>query len=159
MFRSAWDQRSAQGLAFRRQYEREAAAIGAKIDALLDRVVSASSAVGSVYEKRIEELQRSRLVALEKAKQTGKPMGTFDANFELAFGFLSHPSKLWNSGEFEHQRLVLRLTFADRLAWSPESGFSNPKTTMPFSMLGTHSRPFEGLAEREGDSAAAGSAP
>lgn len=55
--------------------------------------------------------------------------------FELAVNFLSKPYELWVSGNLHIQKLVLKLTFADRLAYSPENGFSNAKATMPFKLL------------------------
>jgi hypothetical protein len=38
---------------------------------------------------------------------------------------------LWNSKQFAHKRLVLQLAFADRLAFCPNQGFRNLKTTLP----------------------------
>ncbi len=70
--------------------------------------------------------------------------------FELALGFLSNPHRFWISGRSECQKLALRLTFSERLAWDAETGFRTPKTTMPFSILGDVDRPFEGMAERKG---------
>lgn len=80
----------------------------------------------SAYEKRIAELERSKLVLEEQRQNAAPRAGTFDELFELAMSFLANPSKLWVLGKLEYQKLVLRLTFADRLVWCPETGFKPP---------------------------------
>ena len=55
--------------------------------------------------------------------------------FEHAVAFLPKSYDLWVSGNLALQKLILRLTFADRLAHCPAEGFRTAKTTMPFSLL------------------------
>jgi site-specific DNA recombinase len=137
MFRKAWDQRLEQGRVLKLACEKELAGIDKQIGVLLDRIVeSTSDTVVAAYEKRIGELERSKLVIAERQEKTGQPQRPFGEMFELAFGFLASPSKLWRSGKFDLQKLVLRLTFADHLAWCPQTGFRTPKTTLPFKLLG-----------------------
>jgi hypothetical protein len=150
MFSDAWEQRSAQAHAIRKTYLGELAKVDQQIDGLLDRIVDASPTVASAYEKRIDALEREKLVLAEKSRDAGKPRGSFEENFELAFSFIGNPAKLWNTGQLAHRRLVLQLTFADQLQWNPDNSFQTPKTTMPFSLLGGVNRPFDGMAEREG---------
>lgn len=140
MFRRAWDQRFEQGRALRLSAEKELAAVDKQIGALLDRIVeNTSETVITAYEKRIGELERSKLLLAEKRESAGQPQRPFEEMFELAFGFLASPSKIWRSGKFDLQKLVLRLTFADHLAWCPQTGFQTPKkTTIPFKLLGEH---------------------
>lgn len=148
LFRDAWDRRSAQAHESAQAVQREIAKTETQIATLLDRIVDASSSsVIGAYEKRIAELERSKLV-LDERRESAKPSGTFDELFELAMSFLSSPSKIWTSGKLEHQKLVLRLTFADRLAWSPETGFRTPQITTPFRMLDALTGPKEAMAER-----------
>jgi DNA invertase Pin-like site-specific DNA recombinase len=152
IFRSAWDQRETQARAASQLYQRQIAEVDHKIAALLDRLVDASSAtVIGAFEKRIGELERSKLVLEERKANCGKPLAGFDEMFELAFGFLANPSKLWRLGRLELQRTVLRLAFADRLAYARNDGFRTPKTTMPFKVLGSGRGPFDGMAERKGN--------
>jgi hypothetical protein len=86
-----------------------------------------SQSVISVYEKRIAELERSKLALAEKRKNAGQGQGTFEELFELAMRFLASPSKIWNFGSFEFKKLVLRLTFADRLCYCANKGFRTPR--------------------------------
>jgi site-specific DNA recombinase len=151
MFADAWNQRLAQAEDIVRACEREAAKIEKQIAVLLDRIVDAGSqTVVAAYERRITALEKEKLVLAERAGAGGPAQGTFDEMFKLALAFLSKPSKLWLSGKFECQKLVLRLTFADHLAWCPETGFQTPKTTMPFKMLNDMHNSKCKMAETEG---------
>lgn len=151
MLKSAWGQRSAQALAIAQACKREVDVLDRQIDGLLDRIVDAGSgATVAAYERRIAALERNKIVLNERRAGSDQQHGTFEELFELAFGFLSNPSRLWASGRLDYQKLVLRLTFADSLVYSEKEGFRTPKTTMPFSMLGDVRGPLDGMAEREG---------
>ena len=137
MFKDVWIQRTAQTRALALSYEREAAKVEKQIEALLERIMDASShTVIRAYEARIESLERSKLALAEKQERSVERYGTFEELFELAFGFLSNPSKLWHTGRIECQKMVLKLTFADRLEYCRDAGFRTPKTTLPFKALG-----------------------
>ena len=136
MFKKAWGQRVAQAEAIAKALEYEAGKIEKQIAVLLDRIVEASSpSVVAAYEKRIAELERSKIALAEKSKNADLRQGTFEELFELAMQFLASPSKIWNLGSLQYRKLVLRLTFADHLCYSPNEGFRTPKTTMPFRLL------------------------
>lgn len=148
MFRKAWDQRLAQAREIASACKREAEQVERQIQKLLDRVVEAGSeSVIKAYEKRIASLERQALVLREKSEKTARPKQSFDELFELAVQFLASPSKLWASGKMEHRKMVLRLTFAERLRYCAEGGFRTPKTTFPFSILKDIRAAFEQMAE------------
>lgn len=126
-----------QAKAVAKSYEREIVKIDAQIENFLDRIVEATSqSVVAAYEKRIGTLERSKLVLEEKRGNSTRQHGTFEELFELAFGFLANPSKIWNLGRIECQKLVLKLAFYDRLEYAPETGLRTPKTSLPFKALG-----------------------
>lgn len=151
MFRHAWNQRLEQSAVFARANQREIEKIDRQIAVMLDRIVEASSAtVIGAFEKRIDELERNKLVLQERSANAAKSQGNFDELFELALNFLTSPSKLWRFGTLEHRKTVLRLVFSEPPAYAPDEGFRTPKTTMPFSMLGTIEHRLGGMAEREG---------
>ena len=85
---------------------------------------------------RIARLEQDKLIAKEKAASGSGPQRPFDEMFELALSFLSSPWKLWASDRLEDKRIVLRLTFAERLPYRRGEGFRTPKTTLPFKVLG-----------------------
>ena len=137
MFKDQWDTQLRQTAALAKTLKRDIVKAEEKIEQLIERVIDASNPrVIAAYEKRIEDLEREKLVLREKALQTGKPRKTFDELFELSIKFLSSPCKIWKSGQFDMQRLVLKLVFSEHLAYCKNEGFRTPKTTLPFNMLG-----------------------
>jgi site-specific DNA recombinase len=151
MLPKAWNQRAAQAAAIGRACEREMSKIEGQIATLLDRIMEASSqTVVNAYEKRITALERSKTLLNEKQVMSSKPQGTFRDSFELAMEFLSSPWNLWNSENFEHKRLALRLTFADRLVYRRNDGFRTPKITQPFKVLEGFRDGLKAMAEGKG---------
>lgn len=149
MFKDAWAQRMAQARGIAQAHKKELVKVENQISVLLDRVLeAASSSVVAAYEKRIVQLERQKLLLAEKAETGIRQPGTFEETFKLAFAFLSNPSKLWASGNFEYRRLVLRLTFSDRLAYVPGEGFQTPRMALPFRLLGDLKTGKEQMAER-----------
>jgi site-specific DNA recombinase len=137
MFRDFWNTQLDQAAAVGKAIKRDAADAENKIEKLLDAVVEATNPrVITAYEKRIEKLERQRLALHEKERELATPPGSFDDLFEHSIRFLSSPWKLWQTGRFEMQRLVLKLTFSGHLHYSRETGFRTPQTTIPFSFLG-----------------------
>ena len=151
MFKDAWSQRSDQALALAHRCRAELATIQKQIDGLVDRVVNAGSdAIVAAYEKRIIALERSKAVMAERASRTVPDAGTFSEKFELAIAFLSSPSKIWKFGDAAQRRLVLRLTFSERLRYCPENGFRTPKTALPFKVLDSFRDGGEKMARPKG---------
>jgi hypothetical protein len=63
---------------------------------MLDRIVEASSStVTSAYEKRIEELEREKIVWAERRANGTQSKGSFEPYFELAMAFLASSCKIW----------------------------------------------------------------
>jgi len=138
MFRQAWDQRTAQMAQVTESYRRDLLKIEKEIARLIDLIVGTSSSeVAKAYERRVGELERQKLLIDEKRGEMAKKPASFDELFELAVNFLGKPYELWVSGNFALQKLVLRLTFAEHLAYCPNGGFRTPKTTRPFKVLET----------------------
>ncbi len=151
MFKDAWEQRKAQASQIAAGYRKELAKVEAGIARLVDRIVASNAdAVVDACERRIAEYERTKLVLAERIESAGQSHGKFEELFELALSFLSNPRKLWESGRFEHQKLVLRMSFSGQLAYAPQTGFRTPETTMPFKLLGGVRADVGGMAEREG---------
>ncbi len=136
MFKDAWGQRARQMEADKRLIRTERNKLDKQIEGLLDRVVDAdSSTLITAYEKRIEKMEREKLVLDEKLLNQGKPMHTFEQMFEHALQFLSNPWKLWKSGNLIAQRTVLRLAFAEKISFARNEGLRTPKTNLLFKVL------------------------
>ncbi|GLO72457.1 hypothetical protein MACH17_39740 [Phaeobacter inhibens] len=151
MFRDAWGQRAGQMEADKRLIRTERNQLEKQIEGLLDRVVDADSpTLITAYEKRIEKMEREKLILDEKLQNQGKPMHTFEQMFEHALKFLSNPWKLWKSGNLIAQRTVLRLAFADKISFARNEGLRTPKTTLPFKVLEGFSCQSKIMADRGG---------
>lgn len=73
MFRRLWDHRALSQASRTQHLEKEIAETGQKIDQLLDRIVDAQSArVIQAFEKRIDELEKKRIILQEKQAGCGQ---------------------------------------------------------------------------------------
>ncbi|MCR9086856.1 MAG: hypothetical protein NXH97_08945 [Rhodobacteraceae bacterium] len=116
MFTDVWDARLAQAKDHAALCKRKAAEIDKQVDSPLRRLVDATEPrVIGAYETKIARLEEEKLVLEEKAAGSSQPRRPFAQMFELAMQFLASPWKLGETGRFDLQRLVLKLTFADRL--------------------------------------------
>ncbi len=155
-----WDQRVKGVEDARKAMRTEIKGIDQEVEKLSDRLVEAeSSTVMSAFERKIRKLESRRVELAEKLSTDAKPLHTWEDLFEHAMEFLSNPWKLWRSDRYEDKRAVLKLTFADRLAWLRGEGFRTPNISMPFKALEdfcggnlemAHQRGFEPLASAFG---------
>ena len=137
MVKYAWEQRMEQVSALRTSLKRQTTSIEKQIDELMDKLVDASSELtAKAYERRIEKLEKERLLMEEKLENGLDPNTSQGQILELSLKFLSNPCKLWESGNLILQKLVLRLAFAEHLSYCKNEGYRTPKTNLPFKVLG-----------------------
>ncbi len=115
LFRRAWDQQTARLQEMKEGLRRRVTELEKQSAALLDRIVEATNpSVIARYEQRIDELERERLVTVEKLEaRTGKRRG-FDEVFKLTLGLLASPCKHWENGSIEGRRVILKIAFNRR---------------------------------------------
>ncbi len=136
MFEDIWNHRIAYGQERVKDMRRELGKIEKQVEQLLDRIVDAQSAtVVSAYEARIQKLEEDKRILSESMDNVGRPVRDFDDSLRTALQFLSSPWKIWVSDRFEDKQTVLKLTFADRLAYARNEGFRTAETTLPFKVL------------------------
>ena len=151
MFFDAWNQREQHAEAMQKTLKRDSVKLDKQIDSLLDRLVEADSPTAiRAYERKIEQLEKEKLLLTEKLENGFKPKASASDILELSMQFLSNPCKLWESGEIALQRLVLRLTFSEHLSYSKKEGYRTPKTTLPFKVLGDFFAPECKMVPRRG---------
>ena len=80
--------------------------------------------------------KKKKIALCEKVKNCGRQLKTYVGIFRTAFGFLSHPYKLWESDRLEDKRSVLKLVFAENLPYYRNEGFRTAALSLPFSLLG-----------------------
>ena len=138
MFKDCWEMFRPDAATSVKAVKAEILGVEKQITKLVDKIVDANNPrVISAFEKRIDELEIRQLVLREKSAQNGKPLASFGKMFELSMQFLSNPHKIWASGRFDLQRIVLRLAFCDHLTYSKEKGFLNTKNAFPFNAIGS----------------------
>lgn len=140
MFRDCWDQLAAQATALIDAHRRKISDVEREITDMVNRAVAASNPkVIAAYERNIDELEKRKLILIEKSQNSGRSEHTFDELFEHSMRFLKSPYKLWVSGRLELQRIVLKLVFFEHLTYCRERGFLNTKMSIPFNVLGADS--------------------
>ncbi len=136
MFKDAWNQQSQHTAEMLKVAKQNIQSIEKQIGLLVDRIIEASlPAVIGKYEQRIAGLEKEKLLLEERLHSQHKPQGRFEELFELTLIFLSNPQKIWQSGQLEHKRAVLKLAFTDRITYCRKNGLQTPKTSLPFRML------------------------
>ncbi|CAE6694911.1 hypothetical protein NTGZN8_130165 [Candidatus Nitrotoga fabula] len=100
---------------------------------MLDRIVDAEfKDVVKACEKRFGQPQRDQNVMKEIIAKCVRPLKDFDESFRTAMGFLSNPHQLRATGRMEDRHAVMKLTFADRLAYVRGERSRTPETILPF---------------------------
>jgi site-specific DNA recombinase len=92
----------------------------------------ASGDPGAVH---VQEFESQKLLLNEKISNCGHPLPDYDETFRTAMEFLASPCKLWASERLEDRRAVLKLAFAENLAYVPKEGFRTAEFSFPFRTL------------------------
>jgi hypothetical protein len=104
---------------------------------LADRILKTESqTVRRAIEAQIEELEREKIVLVEKAGGPPPNVGRFDECIELALKFLSRPWGMYKNGILAVRQTVHRLVFSRPLTFTPEGEYQTKKTTLPIKILG-----------------------
>ncbi|MEO1243769.1 MAG: recombinase family protein [Pseudomonadota bacterium] len=137
MFKKGWELQAAQTESVRQTSRQKIGEIDNQVSGLLDRIVEATNTrVVAAYEKKIDDLEKEKLILKEKLEVEAMEHRPFNEMFELAMRFLANPCILWNSDKFEHKRIALNLVFSERLAYCRNEGFRTPVLALPFKALG-----------------------
>ena len=151
MLQDLWDHRLASGAERVKALKAELGKVNGQVEQFLDRIGDATvPSVIAAYETRIKALEDRKIVLAEKIAATGRPVRSFDETVRTAFDFLASPWKLWSSERIEDKRTVLKLAFADRLAYTKNHGFRTPEFSLPFKALGHFGRPDFEMAPSTG---------
>lgn len=91
--------------------------------------------LSEMYEGHLKTLKLKK----EALKDVTEQLSSVDTSLEDALGtiteFISNPAAMWESGDFEEQRLVLKLAFAERLPFDKDKGFGTAGKSLPFRVL------------------------
>ena len=136
MFKNMWNQLGANLEEQKNQLGQKLNDCDENINIALTRLVeSKSTNVASAFEKRIETLEHEKLLIEEKIAKCGTSLGSYDKMYRTSLNFLSNPHKLWTSGGYAGKRIVLKLTFTERLTWDRKGMYRTPQVSVPFRFL------------------------
>lgn len=102
------------------------------------------------YENHIKELQSEKITLSEQQKRIASVNTTLEDTLRTTFDFIRNPYSLWLSEDLEDKRMVLKLAFAQRLAYDKKTGFRTAEKSLPFTVLGNISTQESVLVEGEG---------
>jgi site-specific DNA recombinase len=140
LFKKRWDEAEASARDTRQAMKREIAALEKLITAAVDKMLASDNeAVIAAYERKVETLERQKLVLAERTARCGTILEDgakdFDAAFRTAFDFLASPWKVWENGSLEARRIVLNLTLGSHLEYDWNSGLRTAELSLPFKVL------------------------
>ena len=120
------------------ELERRLSETRRQVDVFSQRIVKAmDEGMVPVYEEQIMKYRREGELIQEKLKTLGVASVSFETALEIVFGFLENPLVIWEKEDMNAKRLVLKLVFAEKLAFHPDLGFET-----------TQKSPFVGLFEQ-----------
>jgi site-specific DNA recombinase len=91
--------------------------------------------IRKVYEDRLKELVAEELVLMEKADTAKLKKINFGTAIDMVFDYLKNPYEKWINGDLSDRRLLLKLVFSDRLAYSKVEGFGTAKLSLPLNVF------------------------
>jgi site-specific DNA recombinase len=137
MFRDLWAAKLETIEQDRSSIKRQLDQTDRKFQQLIDRLVDTDNqTLKGAYETRLKEIEEQKVFLAEKLAETGQPRTPFREAYRTAFDFLANPWNLWQSDRLEDKRSVLKLVFADRLAYVRNQGYRTTKSALPFKALG-----------------------
>ena len=136
MFADCWEREHNQAQRRAMAYRVEAEKAEKDIQKLVDKIVDTENVrVIEALERRIDEHETRKTLALEKAQGDVKPIMPMEKIFELSMKYLKAPYLLWESGRLDLRRLVLKLTFSEHLRYRKGSGFELSPFSLPFQIV------------------------
>ncbi len=136
LFKALWDHQTYSQQARKKQLEQECLKLDKTIEQLLDRIVEIqSSTVLLSFEKRIDALQKDRIVIEEKITNCDHPVKPYGEMYRTALEFLANPLKAWTCGGFVEKRTVLKLSLTDRIIYDRKTRYRTPDLSLLFKAL------------------------
>ena len=137
MFKDLWEFQTLSNAERIKRLRGQITKIDTDMSKLVDKLIDTENAlVVSKIEDKINQMEQNKLAIVQKCGILGKPKRGYSEMFELALRFLSSPWNIWEKGSFIDRRNVLKLAFTGQVPYTRENGFSNPKISLPFKVLG-----------------------
>lgn len=149
--RDIWSRKKSAYTSRTIEIEREKKEYEHRIDTLTKRWLDCKDReMIPVMEEGLRTLRRQSTMLNEESKSLANVDTSYEGAVETVFDFISNPHSLWENGDFEDKRLVLKLAFTRKLPFSRKSGFGTSGEALPFEVLAGLSGQKEGMVEMTG---------
>ncbi len=106
------------------------------VESLSKKIIRAvDEAVVRVYERQIVKLDEERVALEERLGKIGIDAVSFETALEAVMDFVKDPCVTWENGDLNAKRSVLRLIFADKLAFHPRGGYETAQKSLLVGMF------------------------
>lgn len=112
--------------------------IKSDIKDLIEKIKKATSdSVVKLYENEIDELSKKEITLQDQLQNYAKKVSgvNFETALEVVLTILKNPYEAWENGDLFMKRLMLKLVFSERLAYSLEKGWATAKLTLPLRLF------------------------
>ena len=136
MMEDRWEQVMKSVEVNAKETKRKIAGLENKTAKLVDLLTNTdSSSMIKIYEKQINALEQEKAILRENVTKSMEPKYSFSRTYRTTCEFLSSPWKLWESGNLEYQKLLLRLVFPKRIAYCPNEGYRTAQIAEPVRLF------------------------
>ena len=87
------------------------------------------------YESHVMSLKRQREILAARAREMSEVDTSLEGSVETVFDFIKKPLSLWENGDLYDKRLVLKLAFAQKIAFRRDYGFETAELSLPFKVM------------------------
>ncbi len=129
---SQWQARQLDVETVRRERQRKLDDIQKQIDGCLEVLQRCHNpTVVQRLEETVDALEAKRLRLGGRIKKSKDGEVDFETALDRVLDFLSNPLGMWQTGDLQQRRLVLRLVFEEPLVYDRETGFATASFSLP----------------------------
>ena len=88
-----------------------------------------------IYENQIKEQEYRRGILAAEVAQCGQVDTSYDGALGTVLDFLGNPLAMWQNGDLDDKRLVLKLAFAKPFTYGKETGLGTTVNSLPFTVF------------------------
>ena len=120
----------------RKEVDNSVVFIQSRIKSLISMIdENKSQTVVEAYERQIEELGRQELLEKEKIAQLSNTRINFETALTSVTEVIQNPCDYWEKSDLARRRLLLKMIFAKKLAYSKSSGFETATLQLPIKVF------------------------
>lgn len=107
-----------------------------EIDTLTEKILTTKEkTLTNIYEQKLITISERLEENKTKIASLNVSEDSFGTALEEVFNFVKSPYQIWTSGDINDKKLVLKLAFAEEMAFNPEKGFGTPKLSAIFNVF------------------------